>query len=73
MMKKVFTAIGHAVSFTKKGDPIKEGFSPYSDKACNAIYNLLLSWFRYEKRSHVVTHVMLINEHAKHNQKSSLS
>jgi len=52
MLKKVFTAIGHAVTFAKKGDPAKNGFSPYSDKSCNAVYNLLfcdkLDLFRKE-------------------------
>jgi hypothetical protein len=52
MMKKFFTAVGHALLFTKKGDSIKEGFSPYADKSVNLAYNLFfcdkLDLFRKE-------------------------
>jgi len=39
-MRKVFAILGRIISFRGGGDPIRNGFTPYADAACNRIYNL---------------------------------
>jgi hypothetical protein len=40
-VKKLFELLGAAVTFKTRGDPIRDGFAPYGNKAINSIYNLL--------------------------------
>jgi hypothetical protein len=40
-MNKLFSLLGAAIAWTRKGGTIKEGYEPYADKGCNLVYNLL--------------------------------
>jgi len=40
-MKKLFSLLGAAIAFRRNGGSIKLGYSPYADRGCNMVYNLL--------------------------------
>jgi hypothetical protein len=40
-MKQFFSSLGSLFSFSRAGKWRREGYSPYTDRACNHVYNLL--------------------------------
>jgi hypothetical protein len=40
-MNKLFSLLGAAIAWTRKGGSVKEGYEPYADGGCNLVYNLL--------------------------------
>jgi hypothetical protein len=40
-MKKLFSLLGAAIAFGRTGGSVKMGYSPYADRGCNLVYNLM--------------------------------